>query len=72
MMAFRMRAEDKNRKNLKNRPYLGIYFKCCSVYQRIYLNQKGTAFVGWCPKCLGKVEIKVDPGGTNDRFFTAI
>jgi hypothetical protein len=53
------------------RPYLGIHFKCCNVYSRIYLNKKGTAFVGWCPKCAAKAEIKVSPHGSKARFFTA-
>ncbi len=53
------------------RSYLCIYFECCRVYQRIYLNRGRTAFVGWCPRCAAKVEIKVDPHGTDARFFSA-
>ncbi len=55
----------------KNRPFLGIIFDCCRVYQRIYLNRKGDAFVGFCPKCGKKVEIKISPHGSSDRFFRA-
>lgn len=55
----------------KQRPFLGVHFKCCSVYARIYLNAKGTAYVGWCPRCAKQVQIKVGPGGTKDRFFVA-
>ena len=47
-----------------------MHFKCCNVYTRIYLNKKGTAFVGWCPKCTARVELKVSPDGTDAQFFT--
>lgn len=61
----------KENESKPNRPFLGIRFKCCNVYSRIYLNKAGTAFVGWCPKCAAKAEIKVSPKGTNSRFFSA-
>jgi len=53
------------------RPFIGMMFKCCKVYSRIYLNRKRTAFVGWCPKCAEKVEVKVSPDGTDSSFFSA-
>ena len=46
-------------------------FKCCNVYTRIYINRDRTAYVGFCPKCTAKVEVKIGPGGTDARFFTA-
>ena len=55
----------------KNRPFLCIYFRCCSIYQRIYLNKDGTAFVGWCPRCMGKVQVDVSPDGSSSKFFVA-
>lgn len=55
----------------RNRPFLGMYFKCCRVYSRIYLNKAGSAFVGWCPKCAGPVRVEVSPTGRKDRFFSA-
>jgi len=53
------------------RPFIGILFKCCHVYARIYLNYQGTAYVGHCPKCAARLELKVAPGGSKSRFWTA-
>ena len=53
------------------RRYIGVRFDCCGVYQRIYVNRAGTAYVGWCPKCAVKAEVKVSPTGSKTRFFTA-
>ena len=53
------------------RPFIGVLFKCCHVYARIYLNRTGTAYVGHCPKCAAKMEIKVAPGGSKAKFWTA-
>ena len=53
------------------KPFIGVHFTCCKVYSRIYLNAAGTAFVGWCPKCAAKAEVKVSPTGSSSRFFTA-
>ena len=52
------------------RRFLGIQFTCCSMYARIYVNKEGTAYVGNCPKCAKRVELKIGPGGTDSRFFT--
>jgi len=56
-----------DRKN--DRPFLGVVFKCCNVYSRIYLNKQQTAFVGWCPRCAKPIRIKVSPDGIDSRFF---
>ncbi|MCX6831802.1 MAG: hypothetical protein NT028_06645 [candidate division Zixibacteria bacterium] len=56
-----------DRKN--DRPFIGVVFKCCKVYSRIYLNKQRTAFVGWCPRCAAQIRIKVSPDGTDARFF---
>jgi len=55
----------------KNRPFVGIMFECCGVYQRVYMNREGTAYEGACPKCGRRATIKIDPSGTNCRFFRA-
>lgn len=53
----------------EERPFIGVVFKCCKVYSRIYLNKQRTAFVGWCPRCAKQIRIKVSPDGTDSRFF---
>ncbi|MEO8498041.1 MAG: hypothetical protein ABI614_23495 [Planctomycetota bacterium] len=52
------------------RRFLGIQFACCGVYARVYVNKEGTAYLGNCPKCTKRVELKIGPGGTDSRFFT--
>lgn len=53
------------------RPWVGIKFECCGVYTRVYRNPEGTAYAGFCPKCLKKVRLAVGAGGTDARFFQA-
>lgn len=58
-------------KNSLRRPFLGIHFRCCGVYARIYLNRNSTAYEGRCPKCLRPVRVGIAPHGTSARFFSA-
>ena len=55
----------------KNKKFLGVIFKCCNVYGRLYKNKEGTYYVGKCPKCMTPIKVKIGSGGTNSRFFTA-
>jgi len=51
--------------------FLGIVFKCCNVYGRIYVNREGTAYEGGCPRCGTRVKAAIGPRGSPARFFTA-
>jgi hypothetical protein len=53
------------------RPFVGIHFACCDVYTRVYINRDSTAYVGHCPRCARAVRLRIGPGGTSERFFTA-
>lgn len=52
-------------------PYLGVHFDCCGVYTRIYKNKEGTKYVGWCPRCMRKLEVRCGEGGSDQRMFRA-
>ncbi|MBX7258254.1 MAG: RNHCP domain-containing protein [Candidatus Hydrogenedentes bacterium] len=60
-----------NSRNPSPRPFIGILFKCCHVYARVYLNHDGTAYAGHCPKCAASLTVKAGPGGSDQRFWTA-
>jgi len=55
----------------QSRRWIGIHFECCGVYSRIYRNANGTQYVGYCPRCQKKVQVKVGQGGISARFFKA-
>lgn len=51
--------------------WLGVLFRCCNAYGRMYLNAGEGRYVGHCPKCRSEVRAVVGEGGTNRRFFIA-
>lgn len=53
------------------RPFLGVRFACCGVYVRVLLKAEQTTYFAHCPRCLGKLEIRIGPGGSEQRIFTA-
>ncbi len=54
----------------KERKFLGIFFACCNIYGRIY-NYSGKQYEGKCPRCLGRLTVRVGRGGVSNRFFVA-
>jgi hypothetical protein len=64
-------ADDRRTANRANeRKFVGVQFKCCDVYSRVYINRDRTAYEGNCPKCAKRVRLEIGPGGTDARFFT--
>lgn len=58
--------------NPPERPFVGVYLKCCNTYVRLYINHAGNAYAGWCPKCATPVRVPiVAEGGSESRFFEA-
>ena len=53
------------------KPFLMIWFRCCSTYGRLPKSADGLSYSGRCPKCLAKLEVPVGEGGTNRRMFEA-
>lgn len=55
----------------KSNPWLGIWFRCCHTYGRLYKDAAGRMYVGRCPRCGAEVRARVGQGGTNRRLFEA-
>ncbi len=55
----------------ESRPYIGVYFRCCGVYQRIYRRPDQDRYFGYCPRCMRPLTVRVSPDGTEERIFEA-
>ncbi|MFK8110902.1 MAG: hypothetical protein AB8B91_01795 [Rubripirellula sp.] len=64
-------SNDSNSAGRESRPFLGIRFKCCRTYGRIYRDPAKAAYVGNCPKCRARISVPIGSGGTSTRFFNA-
>lgn len=53
------------------RPYIGVLFECCGVYQRIYRHPDRMVYEGRCPRCLRPVRVRVGREGVSTRLFRA-
>lgn len=51
------------------RPWIGVFFRCCGVYARIYRAPDDPSYQGRCPRCRAEVRANVGPGGTSQRIF---
>jgi hypothetical protein len=51
--------------------WLGIWYRCCHTYGRLYKDAAGRMYVGRCPKCGAEARARVGSGGTNRRLFEA-
>ncbi|NLG18105.1 MAG: hypothetical protein GX556_12305 [Fibrobacter sp.] len=60
------------KENLESKKFLGIHFRCCNVYVRIYKSKEGKSYRGQCPKCGKRVDVPIGEGGVSSRFFEAI
>ncbi len=53
------------------KPFLGVLFRCCNQYARIYRRADLTAYEGKCPRCGKPLRVPIGSGGTGKRFFGA-
>ena len=63
-------AGESSDKRSAARPFLGIHFACCGVYQRIYREHESAHYAGRCPRCRREVIFAVGTGGSASRIFT--
>lgn len=52
-------------------PFLGIQFRCCHAYGRVYRNAAQTRYEGRCPGCGRLLTVPIGQGGSSRRFFRA-
>lgn len=39
----------------EKKKFLGVHFKCCNIYVRVYKNRTEITYIGHCPRCGKKV-----------------
>jgi hypothetical protein len=61
---------DDGGKRQSPRPFLGVHFACCNIYARVFANRAGTYYVGYCPRCARRIQFRIGPDGSDDRFFS--
>ncbi|MBN1603693.1 MAG: hypothetical protein JW915_18925 [Chitinispirillaceae bacterium] len=64
-----MNKQKSSSESVASKKFLGVRFRCCNLYSRIYINSSATAYEGHCPRCRRKVIIAIGKGGTSSRFF---
>lgn len=64
-------GDDAERHEAPRRSFIGIHFKCCGVYARVYRSPTQPYYLGRCPRCLRSARVRVGAGGTSARFFEA-
>ena len=65
------KKKKKNERSRATNRFLGILFRCCNTYGRIYRNREQTAYVGMCPRCGKRIAVAIGKEGTDARFFIA-
>lgn len=64
--------EGRSETSARARPSIGMLWKCCNVYSRVYLNHAQTHFAGNCPRCGARMRIAAVPADHTDTgFWTA-
>ena len=71
MSAEPIKEDSGTEPGFQGRKWLGIHFRCCHVYGRLYRDDAGQAYVGQCPRCAAPVTVAICKSGTNRRFFEA-
>jgi hypothetical protein len=55
----------------KGKRFLGVRYINCASYGRLYENDEKTAYVGSCPRCGKRYQVRIGEGGTDSRMFLA-
>lgn len=44
------------------RPFVGVHFACCHVYQRVYVTPGSREVLAHCPRCAKRMRLQVVEG----------